>query len=138
MAFLFLHTCILPKVTLSCSCPDAVPQIDVGLAQGRHLHPWTYVHAMAATAAHWLCEKVGSCLFCGRVDGLLYSRLLQVCAYMTATTAVQVLGFIGSKMVGDFFGYKISTELSLGVVATLLGGGVAASFLLPEPDKKKS
>ena len=50
----------------------------------------------------------------------------------------QVLGFIGSKMVGDFFGYKISTELSLGVVATLLGGGVAASFLLPEPDKKKS
>ncbi|KAK9859357.1 hypothetical protein WJX84_000815 [Apatococcus fuscideae] len=48
-----------------------------------------------------------------------------------------VLGFIGSKMIADYFGYELSTELSLGVVATLLGGGVAASLLLPEPSKTK-
>jgi predicted tellurium resistance membrane protein TerC len=31
-----------------------------------------------------------------------------------------VLGFIGSKMVLDFFGFHVPTELSLAVVITLL------------------
>ena len=48
---------------------------------------------------------------------------------------LQVLGFIGSKMIAGFAGYELSTELSLGVVAILLGGGVAASLLLPGPSK---
>ena len=56
---------------------------------------------------------------------------------LTLLGCLQVLGFIGSKMIADYFGYELSTELSLGVVATLLGGGVAASLLLPEPSKTK-
>jgi predicted tellurium resistance membrane protein TerC len=44
-----------------------------------------------------------------------------------------VLGFIGIKMVLGFVGLDISTAVSLGVVATLLASGVAASLVLPEP-----
>jgi len=38
-----------------------------------------------------------------------------------------VLGFIGSKMVAEYFGYAIPTEYALGVVATFLSFGVGAS-----------
>ncbi|KAL9685098.1 hypothetical protein QQ045_022545 [Rhodiola kirilowii] len=40
-----------------------------------------------------------------------------------------VLGFIGSKMIVDFFGYHVSTEVSLGVVAATLSAGVLLSLL---------
>ncbi|KAJ8570806.1 hypothetical protein K7X08_037778 [Anisodus acutangulus] len=40
-----------------------------------------------------------------------------------------VLGFIGFKMILDFFGYHVSTEASLGVVATCLSAGVLLSLL---------
>ncbi|KAJ4950043.1 hypothetical protein NE237_026875 [Protea cynaroides] len=40
-----------------------------------------------------------------------------------------VLGFIGSKMILDFFGYHVPTEVSLGCVATCLGGGVLLSLM---------
>ncbi|XP_047334199.1 thylakoid membrane protein TERC, chloroplastic [Impatiens glandulifera] len=40
-----------------------------------------------------------------------------------------VLGFIGSKMILDFFGYHVSTEASLCLVATTLGGGVLLSLM---------
>ncbi|XP_072961294.1 thylakoid membrane protein TERC, chloroplastic isoform X1 [Typha angustifolia] len=43
-----------------------------------------------------------------------------------------VLGFIGTKMILDFFGYHIPTEVSLGFVATCLSGGALLSL------KKKS
>ncbi|XVF55384.1 hypothetical protein PTKIN_Ptkin06aG0032600 [Pterospermum kingtungense] len=39
-----------------------------------------------------------------------------------------VLGFIGCKMILDFFGFHISTEASLGFVATSLGAGVLLSL----------
>ncbi|PSR98210.1 Thylakoid membrane protein like [Actinidia chinensis var. chinensis] len=45
-----------------------------------------------------------------------------------------VLGFIGCKMILDFFGYHISTEVSLGFVATTLTTGVLLS-LMKQPDK---
>jgi len=38
-----------------------------------------------------------------------------------------VLGFIGSKMVCEYFGYEVSTPISLAVVASLLATGVGAS-----------
>ena len=44
-----------------------------------------------------------------------------------------VLGFIGAKMIGEYFGYLVPTNLALAVVATLLGGGVGLSVL----DKQK-
>ncbi|KAI7729767.1 hypothetical protein M8C21_003073 [Ambrosia artemisiifolia] len=40
-----------------------------------------------------------------------------------------VLGFIGFKMILDFFGYHVSTEVSLGCVATTLSAGVLLSLL---------
>jgi len=45
-----------------------------------------------------------------------------------------VLGFIGCKMILDFFGYHVSTEVSLGVVATTLTTGVLLS-LMKKPDQ---
>lgn len=39
-----------------------------------------------------------------------------------------VLGFIGSKMLLDFFGYHIPTEASLAFVATTLGAGLVLSL----------
>ncbi|XP_020086491.1 thylakoid membrane protein TERC, chloroplastic isoform X2 [Ananas comosus] len=39
-----------------------------------------------------------------------------------------VLGFIGTKMIFDFFGYHIPTEISLGFVAACLSAGVVLSI----------
>lgn len=40
-----------------------------------------------------------------------------------------VLGFIGTKMVVEYFGTEVPTEYALAVVATLLSGGVGLSLL---------
>lgn len=40
-----------------------------------------------------------------------------------------VLGFVGSKMVGEFFHFDIGTGVSLVVICSLLGGGIGASIL---------
>jgi TerC family integral membrane protein len=44
-----------------------------------------------------------------------------------------VLGFIGAKMVAEFGDVHVPTDVSLLVVGLVLGGGVGASLLLPEP-----
>eukprot|EP00191_Tetraselmis_sp_GSL018_P004971 CAMPEP_0177609036 /NCGR_PEP_ID=MMETSP0419_2-20121207/18836_1 /TAXON_ID=582737 /ORGANISM="Tetraselmis sp., Strain GSL018" /LENGTH=399 /DNA_ID=CAMNT_0019103857 /DNA_START=382 /DNA_END=1582 /DNA_ORIENTATION=- len=46
-----------------------------------------------------------------------------------------VLGYIGSKMVLDYVGFEIPTSMSLAIVATVLGGGIGLSYLLPEDAK---
>ncbi len=46
--------------------------------------------------------------------------------YLEPAVAI-VLGFIGSKMILEFFGMHFPTELSLGVVITLLSGGICLS-----------
>lgn len=48
--------------------------------------------------------------------------------YLDKAVAV-VLGFIGGKLVAEYFGYGVPTELSVGVVITVLGTGVLASVL---------
>jgi len=48
--------------------------------------------------------------------------------YLEPAVAV-VLAFIGVKLCAEYFGMAISTELSLGVVVSLLGIGVGASVL---------
>jgi predicted tellurium resistance membrane protein TerC len=40
-----------------------------------------------------------------------------------------VLGFIGLKMIAEYFGYILPTTISLVVVATLLSAGVGLSVL---------
>ena len=44
-----------------------------------------------------------------------------------------VLGFIGGKMIAEYFGFLLPTNIALFVVATLLSGGVGLSVL----DKQK-
>ncbi|GAA0153528.1 hypothetical protein LIER_11744 [Lithospermum erythrorhizon] len=58
----------------------------------------------------------------------LISESMGELEYLQPAIAI-VLGFIGSKMILDFFGYHISTEVSLGVVASCLSGGVLLSLL---------
>lgn len=39
-----------------------------------------------------------------------------------------VLGFVGGKMLGEYFKYSVSTAASLLVVVSLIGGGVLCSY----------
>jgi len=59
---------------------------------------------------------------------IILSKAASELKYLEKAVAV-VLGFIGAKLIAEYFGVIISTELSLGVVVTLLGAGVAASIL---------
>merc|ERR1712125_33388 len=61
----------------------------------------------------------------------LYTILSKAAAdlqYLEPAVAV-VLGFIGSKMIAEYLGYCVPTEIALGVVATLLSGGIGLSIL---------
>ncbi|CAL9230040.1 unnamed protein product [Arabidopsis halleri] len=57
----------------------------------------------------------------------LISEGMDELEYLQPSIAV-VLGFIGFKMILDFFGFHVSTEASLGVVALSLGTGVLLSL----------
>ena len=58
----------------------------------------------------------------------ILSKAASELEYLEPAVAI-VLGFIGTKMVAEFFGFIVPTELSLAVVGSLLGGGVLASIL---------
>ncbi|KAL8136007.1 thylakoid membrane protein TERC, chloroplastic isoform X2 [Apium graveolens] len=58
----------------------------------------------------------------------LISESMSDLEYLQPSIGV-VLGFIGCKMIADFFGFHVSTEVSLGVVATTLGTGVLLSLM---------
>ncbi|XP_062230594.1 thylakoid membrane protein TERC, chloroplastic-like [Phragmites australis] len=47
-----------------------------------------------------------------------------------------VLGFIGTKMISDFFGYHLPTEASLAIVTTCLSGGVILSLRKASKEEK--
>ena len=49
-----------------------------------------------------------------------------------------MLGFVGTKIGGEFLGYDIPTEVSLGIIVGLLGIGVAASLAERNVDSKGS
>ncbi|KAL1199160.1 Thylakoid membrane protein TERC [Cardamine amara subsp. amara] len=57
----------------------------------------------------------------------LISEGMEELEYLQPSIAV-VLGFIGFKMILDFFGFHVSTEASLGVVALSLSTGVLLSL----------
>lgn len=48
--------------------------------------------------------------------------------YLRPAVAV-VLGFVGTKLAGETFGYDVSTEVSLGIITGVLGAGVGLSLL---------
>lgn len=53
-------------------------------------------------------------------------------AFLPPLAVAVVLGFVGGKILADFVGYSVSTEVSLGVVAGALSLGVVASLLSPK------
>ena len=59
---------------------------------------------------------------------IILSKAASELKYLEKAVAV-VLGFIGGKLIAEYFGVCISTEVSLGVVVTMLGLGVTASVL---------
>ncbi|KMS95764.1 hypothetical protein BVRB_005320 [Beta vulgaris subsp. vulgaris] len=58
----------------------------------------------------------------------LISESMADLEYLQPSIAV-VLGFIGLKMILDYFGYHVGTEISLGFVATSLSTGVLLSLI---------
>ena len=58
----------------------------------------------------------------------ILSKAASELKYLEPAVAI-VLGFIGTKMIVEFCGTPVPTEISLATVATLLGGGVLASVL---------
>ncbi len=67
----------------------------------------------------------------------LVSKAVGELEYLQTAVAL-VLGFIGVKMVAEFGGFHVPTDASLAVVATMLGGGVAASVWLPKSSDASS
>jgi predicted tellurium resistance membrane protein TerC len=59
---------------------------------------------------------------------VILSRAAEDLEYLESAVAY-ILAFIGSKMIAEYFGVEVPTELSLGVVITLLSGGVGLSLL---------
>lgn len=57
----------------------------------------------------------------------ILSKAAKDLEYLEPAVAI-VLGFIGSKMVAEYFGILVPTEVSLGVVLTFLSGGVGLSI----------
>jgi TerC family integral membrane protein len=64
------------------------------------------------------------------------STVMTELRYLDKAVAL-VLAFIGGKMLLEFADLNVPTDVSLLVVGLLLGGGVAASMLLPEGDEDK-
>jgi TerC family integral membrane protein len=62
------------------------------------------------------------------------STVMSELRYLDKAVAL-VLAFIGGKMVAEYCGAEVPTDVSLVVVGLLLGGGVGASLLLPEEEK---
>jgi len=59
---------------------------------------------------------------------VILARAVEDLEYLEASVAA-VLGFVGLKLVVEFFGYEISSPISLGVIGILLGTGIGASLL---------
>lgn len=59
---------------------------------------------------------------------VILARAVEDLKYLEQSVAA-VLGFVGLKLVVEFFGYDISSPISLGVIGILLGAGIGASLL---------
>lgn len=57
--------------------------------------------------------------------------------YLETSVAI-ILGFIGSKMIAEYFGVEVPTEASLGVVFSLLSGGIGLSLWEQGKEDKES
>ena len=48
-----------------------------------------------------------------------------------------ILGFVGLKMLAEYYHIHVPTSWSLGVIVATLGGGIALSLWCPPPSPKK-
>jgi predicted tellurium resistance membrane protein TerC len=65
------------------------------------------------------------------------STVLQDLQYLDKAVAL-ILAWVSLKLVAEYFGAEINTYASLAIVLSLLGGGIGASLLFPEEQKKSS
>ena len=64
----------------------------------------------------------------------IVAQMVDQFEYLGKSVAL-VLGFVGGKLVAEYFGVEVSTMMSLAVVFSTLGAGIGASILLkPEDD----
>jgi predicted tellurium resistance membrane protein TerC len=68
---------------------------------------------------------------------IILSKAAEELEYLETAVAI-ILGFIGSKMIAEYFGVIVPTEVSLGVVISLLGGGIGLSLLEKENEENES
>ena len=48
-----------------------------------------------------------------------------------------ILGFVGLKMLAEYYHIHVPTSWSLGVIVATLGGGILLSLYWPPPSPKK-
>lgn len=66
----------------------------------------------------------------------IISKVMKNLQYLEQAVGL-VLGFVGLKMVGGFAGLEVPPAESLGVILSLLGGGVGLSFLNKQPQAEE-
>ena len=57
--------------------------------------------------------------------------------YLEKAVAI-VLGFVGLKLGAEGAGYEVSSAISLGVIVTTLGGGIALSSLASAAEEQET
>ena len=57
--------------------------------------------------------------------------------YLEKAVAI-VLGFVGLKLGAEVAGYEVSSAISLGVIVTTLGGGIALSSLASSAEEQET
>ena len=57
--------------------------------------------------------------------------------YLEKAVAI-VLGFVGLKLAAEVAGYEVSSAISLGVIVTTLGGGIALSSLASAAEEQET
>ena len=57
--------------------------------------------------------------------------------YLEKAVAI-VLGFVGLKLGAEVAGYEVSSAISLGVIVTTLGGGIALSSLASAAEEQET
>ena len=57
--------------------------------------------------------------------------------YLEKAVAI-VLGFVGLKLGAEVAGYEVSSAISLGVIVTTLGGGIALSSLASAAEEQEA
>jgi predicted tellurium resistance membrane protein TerC len=66
----------------------------------------------------------------------ILSKAASELKYLEPAVAV-VLGFIGCKMIAEFLGIEVPTEISLGMVLVVLGSGIGLSVYEKEQEIKE-